>query len=432
MSPRGLGVFGAVGIFPVYVGSLSASSVLAKVLSLIQEWCDAFILKEGQMESVFKAYRELRRRKEPFPPRDETVRFQIKGTRGLLAVAVYFLNVTLVACLRMKVHNSAERPTAGAEESPALNPSLATTKHTTAETKAMVLSPAEIEALRRAVDELFSSPNLPRKTFEADYAEASAGKSRLRATIEQAFENGQEDSDQLSNLIALSDKLEEVLSRIQATGSATQNSSLFLSSSLKDWDKPSPAHPELSSSLPQVPEPPDILSGDPSEIPPPPPQGSAPDVATQIENDGILAMYFQEQEDRLKGADTAVPSSKHPGSVSNIPAHRIRLESYSSGPVEAADRSASANTHNAYTGLRQMVNGMLLARKTRTKEEGGHRSDDEIEEFLGSSPRENGADRSMVVPVSQDWSVVRDRSSGVKLSGICRSVYEGGKLLQNE
>ncbi|KAF4701813.1 hypothetical protein FOZ62_014767, partial [Perkinsus olseni] len=81
----------------------------AKVLSLIQEWCDAFILREGQLESLFKAYKELRRRKEPFPPRDETVRFQIKG----------------------------------AEESPALNPNLATTKHTTAETKAMVLSPSE-------------------------------------------------------------------------------------------------------------------------------------------------------------------------------------------------------------------------------------------------------------------------------------------------
>lgn len=68
----------------------------AKVLSLIQEWCDAFILREGQLESLFKAYKELRRRKgqqgvppclqrvnvrssEPFPARDETVRFQIKG-----------------------------------------------------------------------------------------------------------------------------------------------------------------------------------------------------------------------------------------------------------------------------------------------------------------------------------------------------------------
>ncbi|KAF4667683.1 hypothetical protein FOZ61_007932 [Perkinsus olseni] len=388
--------------------------IKAKVLSLVQEWCDAFILREGQLESLFKAYKELRRRKEPFPPRDETVRFQIKG----------------------------------AEESPALNPNLATTKHTTAETKAMVLSPSEVENLRDAVYEIYSMPNLPRRKFEADYAEACAGRSRLRATIERAFEDGKEDSSELSDLLTLSDMLEEVLNRIQATGSATKGSSVLLSSSLKNPSKPA-EELEGPSALPQV-SAIDILSGDTSQVPPPPPQEMAPDVATQIENDRLLALYLQDQEDMRsaeldgsrdaqlagtwrqgyragangsllisEGTEPAVATSrKQTGSVSNAPAHRIRLESYSSGPPEAADHDHtdhSAAGRKAYTGLRQMVNGMLLARKTKSKEHDDNLEGDEAEGFLDddSTPNGGGQGSSIVVPVSEEWSVVRDRSSGV-------------------
>ncbi|KAF4701395.1 hypothetical protein FOZ63_014545, partial [Perkinsus olseni] len=111
-------------------------------------------------------------------------------------------------------------------------------------------------------------------------------------TIERAFEDGKEDSSELSDLLTLSDMLEEVLNRIQATGSATK---VLLSSSLKNPSKPA-EELEGPTALPQV-SAIDILSGDTSQIPPPPPQEMAPDVATQIENDRLLALYLQDQED---------------------------------------------------------------------------------------------------------------------------------------
>ncbi|EER10549.1 hypothetical protein Pmar_PMAR028067, partial [Perkinsus marinus ATCC 50983] len=47
----------------------------------------------------------------------------------------------------------------------------------------------------------------------------------------------------------------------------------------------------------------------------------------------------------------------------------------------------------------------------------GHISDDEIEEFLDDSARNGGRGQqeasSIVVPVSDEWSVVREQGSGV-------------------
>ena len=53
-----------------------------KVLYLFQLWADAFMMQEDRVPDIFEAYRELRRKGYPFPPRDVHQRYLIKNAEN--------------------------------------------------------------------------------------------------------------------------------------------------------------------------------------------------------------------------------------------------------------------------------------------------------------------------------------------------------------
>jgi hypothetical protein len=89
-----------------------------KVLYLVQMWTDAFIMNESTMQPIFELYKTLRKEGAQFPPRDENGKFEI----------------------------------AGAQQSPAFTPALATSKHLQV-SKAKHLNTDEIEELKELLQD---------------------------------------------------------------------------------------------------------------------------------------------------------------------------------------------------------------------------------------------------------------------------------------
>ena len=133
-----------------------------KVLALFQTWADTFLMQQGECRYFFVAYRKLRQKGYQFPTTDADARYQIRG----------------------------------ADQSPALNPNLASGQHSTP-SAARPLDETEIEVVKiqvleakRMVSEGESSDDLKFVTKELQGA-----RGKLAAVIQKLTEEEANDKN---------------------------------------------------------------------------------------------------------------------------------------------------------------------------------------------------------------------------------------------